>query len=117
VRWVEWKRERGKTLKVNIIVNTEQEIKFLRAVNVEKTRIQVENRKKAIAKRKKTKDPRKHITYLNNLAFFAKIYNRKDCIHGRVKKNAFKDYKINLIFQNQSISPMMFKMLPKCFKN
>jgi hypothetical protein len=34
-------------------VNTKQEIKFLKAVNVAKTRIQVANRKKAIAKRKK----------------------------------------------------------------
>jgi len=53
VRWVEWKGGRGKTLEENMNVNTKQEIKFLKAVNVAKTRIQVANRKKAIAKRKK----------------------------------------------------------------
>jgi len=52
VRWVEWKRDRGKTLEENMNVNTKQEIKFFKAINVEKTRIQVANRKKAIAKRK-----------------------------------------------------------------
>lgn len=56
-----------------MIVNTEQEIKFLKVVNVEKTRIQIENRKKGNCQKKKTKDPRKHVIDLNNLAFLLKF--------------------------------------------